>query len=126
MVAQRNTTFKLPDVEKLARTQFVEITAEHWTAICRNVVKVEDKYIINERLLDDALEDFEFMVNAGSSDEDFSPDEDVDDRSPVRHVVDVEISVISIILGWHRYFTTVTIQINLFIRFNVTFDFAIK
>ncbi|KAJ3641890.1 hypothetical protein Zmor_028360 [Zophobas morio] len=84
--------YYLPDVEKLARTQFVEITAEHWTAICRNVVKVEDKYIINERLLDDALEDFEFMVNAGSSDEDFSPDEDVDDRSPVRHVVDVEIT----------------------------------
>ncbi|KAJ3655184.1 hypothetical protein Zmor_014321 [Zophobas morio] len=81
-VAQRNTTFKLPDVEKLARTRFAELTADDWATVCRNFVKVEDEYIIKERLLDDALEEFEFMVNTGSSDEDFSSDDDADDQQP--------------------------------------------
>ncbi|XP_063924723.1 uncharacterized protein LOC135138677 [Zophobas morio] len=78
-VAGQNTTFKLKDVETLARKRFAEITPDNWAAICSHVAKTEDDYIIRERMLDEALEEFEFMVNTGSSDESFGETSDEED-----------------------------------------------
>jgi hypothetical protein len=58
-VAERNITFKLKDVECLVRKRFSEIT------------KTEDEYILREAMLDEALEQFDFIVNTSSSDESF-------------------------------------------------------
>jgi hypothetical protein len=70
-VAERNITFKLKDVECLVRKRFSEITINNWAAICRHVAKTEDEYILREAMLDEALEQFDFIVNTSSSDESF-------------------------------------------------------
>jgi transposase len=70
-VAVHNTTFKLKDVEQLARRRFSEITADNWAGICRYVAKLEDDHITRAIMLrvDEALEECEFVVNTSSSDE---------------------------------------------------------
>jgi hypothetical protein len=70
-VAERNITFKLKEVECLVRKRFSEITINNWAAICRHVAKTEDEYILREAMLDEALEQFDFIVNTSSSDESF-------------------------------------------------------
>lgn len=67
-VAARNVTFKLKDVEVLAREKFAAITIDEWQAICAHVQKTETAFIEKEHLLDAADDSLQFTVNTGSSD----------------------------------------------------------
>lgn len=69
-VATNNTTFKLNDVEMLARRRFEDISTEVWANICRKVKETEKNFIQKEYNIDEATESFSFTVNTGSSDED--------------------------------------------------------
>ncbi|EEZ98892.1 hypothetical protein TcasGA2_TC004507 [Tribolium castaneum] len=61
------------------------IGAEEWAAICQHVTKVEDEYIVREPMLDHYLEEFEFVVNTGSSDEEvFDVSSSEDDKDPYK------------------------------------------
>jgi hypothetical protein len=51
--------------------RFSEMTADNWAGICRHVANVEDDYITRKIMPDEALEEFEFVVNIASSDEIF-------------------------------------------------------
>ncbi|KAJ8936084.1 hypothetical protein NQ314_012493 [Rhamnusium bicolor] len=64
-VAARNITFKLNDVEGLAREEFSKITVDDWSNLCNHVNKYE-----NEHILDNFTDSLVFSVNTGSSDED--------------------------------------------------------
>lgn len=83
-VAARNVTFKLNDVEALAREKFSSITCEEWTCVCNHVDKVVEDYLQKEHLLDDITDKLEFIVNTGESDtdEEFYADDDEDEDEP--------------------------------------------
>lgn len=68
-VGARNTTFKLQDVEQLARQKFAEVGLEEWQAVCNKTVKTEEQFIEKEHLLDAADDTLHFTVNTGSSDD---------------------------------------------------------
>lgn len=77
-VAVNNTTFKLADVETLTRQKFAEIGEEVWSNICRHVKTFEEELIQKERIFDETIDRLEFVVNTGSSSEDFDSSEDED------------------------------------------------
>lgn len=79
-VAARNVTFRIADVEALARTKFASITCEEWTSVCNHVDKIVQDYLEKEHLLDDITDEFVFVANTGESDtdEDFYDDTDED------------------------------------------------
>ncbi|KAJ8930819.1 hypothetical protein NQ314_016351 [Rhamnusium bicolor] len=83
-VAARNITFKLNDVEGLAREEFSKITVDDWSNLCNHVNKYENELIEKQHILDNFTESLVFSVNTGSSDEDdfgsvFSDSNDSDD-----------------------------------------------
>ncbi|KAI4459580.1 hypothetical protein MML48_6g00011920 [Holotrichia oblita] len=82
-VAARNVTFKLADVEALARKKFACITCEEWASVCNHVDKVVADYLEKEHLLDNITEELEFVVNTGESDtdEDLYDDDDSEDHA---------------------------------------------
>ncbi|KAK9720341.1 hypothetical protein QE152_g22120 [Popillia japonica] len=65
-----NITFKLADVETLAKEKFAAISVEEWASVCNHVDKIVEKYMQNEHLIDDIMDSFEFTVNTGESDDD--------------------------------------------------------
>lgn len=68
-VASRNTTFKLPDVEQLARQKFAEVTVEEWANICKHAKKHEEELIQRDHVFDETFDSMQFTVNTGSSEE---------------------------------------------------------
>lgn len=81
-VATHNTTFKLADVEQLARQKFDDITNIEWENICRHVNKTETEYIEKQHLLDDVME-VSFIVNTESDDDEESETFDASDVEDV-------------------------------------------
>lgn len=79
-VATHNVTYKLEDVEKLARRKFAEVSITEWANICSHVRKLEQEYINKENIFD-TIEDFRFQVNTGESDD--SSDDSDDDLSGI-------------------------------------------
>ncbi len=80
-VAAKNTTFKLDDVEKLARQRFTELGPEMWKRQTERVKKTEltlwQKEIAMDAITDKS--DLVFTVNTGSSDESESDLSGIDD-----------------------------------------------
>lgn len=77
-VAARNTDFTMAAVERLTRQRFEELPVEEWINICAHVKKYEDSQIEREHLLDSAMDHLRFTVNTGSSDENWSDEEESD------------------------------------------------
>jgi transposase len=63
-VAARNTTFKMADVQKLTEQRFTEITPDTWASVCRHVDKVVEDYMKKEHIIDNTMEDIEFVANS--------------------------------------------------------------
>jgi hypothetical protein len=63
-VAARNTTFKMVDVQKLTEQSFTEITPDTWASVCRHVDKVVEDYMKKEHIIDNTMEDIEFVANS--------------------------------------------------------------
>lgn len=80
-VAAHNTTFRMCDVEKLAREKFKDITVQEWKNICHHVKKIENEMMEKEGLIDDITENFSFTINTGSSEEGWSDNEGEATRS---------------------------------------------
>jgi hypothetical protein len=78
-VAARNTTFKIADVEDLARQKFDSITSEMWSSVCEHVDKFVDEYLVKEHIMDHLQDEMEFMVNTGDSDKESSICSESDD-----------------------------------------------
>ena len=70
-VAANNVTFKLPDVQKLAKGAFKTITAVRWRSVCEHVKKIEADYWTRDNLCDSEMQ--KFVVNL---EEDSSREED--------------------------------------------------
>jgi transposase len=73
-VATNNVTFKLNDVEALARRNFAELAPEVWVNTCNSVKKIEEAFIQKQHMLEEALDTLCFSVNTGSSDEEYDSD----------------------------------------------------
>lgn len=58
-IATHNVTFRLQDVEELARKKFAEIPPETFTT-CRSVIKIEKEFLEKEHCVDAALENLQF------------------------------------------------------------------
>jgi hypothetical protein len=69
-VAARNTTFKIADVE--GKTKIDSITSETWSQVCGHVDKIVDEYMVQEHIMDHLLDEMEFMVNTGDSNDESS------------------------------------------------------
>jgi transposase len=78
-VAARNTTFKMADVEDLARQKFDSVTSETWFSVCEHVDKFVDEYMVKEHIIDHLQDEMEFMVNTGDSDDESSICSESDD-----------------------------------------------
>jgi hypothetical protein len=70
-VATNNVTFKLNDVEALARRKFAELAPEVRVNTCNSVKKIEEAFIQKQHMLEEALDTLCFSVNTGSSDEEY-------------------------------------------------------
>ena len=78
-VATRNVTFKLDNVEKLAREEFNNVTAEEWSATCRHVEDVEKEYIRKEKIMDEFTDEFIINLKDDSEDDDLCFTDSSDD-----------------------------------------------
>lgn len=79
-VAARNVTFKMTDVENLAREKFAAISADEWASICKHVDNIVEDYMQKEHLIDDIMDNFEFIVNTGESEDEDTYDEESSDE----------------------------------------------
>lgn len=70
-IASNNVTFKLGDVEKLAREKFATIGAEEWAKVCGHVIKIEEGYIQKEHIMDEFCDEFIINVDDDSSNDEF-------------------------------------------------------
>lgn len=85
-VAQRNVTFKLSDVEKLARQKFAAIQPEDWVSVCRHAQNIEEEYMAKEHIFDKTHDNsLEFRVNTGSSDEEYENSYESDKMSGIEY-----------------------------------------
>ena len=66
-VADRNTSFRLCDVEKLAREKFAAMGVADWVPICQRVIRVEETMMNQEHSLDANCDELRFSVNTGYS-----------------------------------------------------------
>jgi len=67
-IAAKNVTFKLRDVQQLAKQNFAAVTMEEWAAVCRHVKAVEEEYMSREHVMDSAME--RIIINADDGDDD--------------------------------------------------------
>jgi hypothetical protein len=72
-VADRNVTFRMEDVIKLADEKFASISKDDWKLRCNHVTAIEAQYMTNEALLNEGQE---IVVHVGndSSESDSSSD----------------------------------------------------
>lgn len=75
-VGTRNVTFKLADVENLAREKFASVNVEEWASVCSHVDKVVNNYLQTEHLLDDVTDNLIFTVNTEETDNEEDSDND--------------------------------------------------
>lgn len=66
-VASKNTTFKLQDVERLARTKFSEDFSETAKKIFNRVVKIENEFLEQEHFMDVHVEEIIINLQVDSS-----------------------------------------------------------
>ena len=72
-VGQRNTTFKINEVERLCRQRFEEIGREKWENVCSHVDKIEQHYFEKDGLVENRIEQILIQDDGvDSSDSDFS------------------------------------------------------
>lgn len=92
-VATKNLSYKLNDVIQLACEKFAMITPDEWANVCLHVDKIVAEYMEKEHLLDEATEEWEFVVNTGDSDSDVEysdveEDENEADISGISYISD--------------------------------------
>jgi len=84
-VANRNKTFKIKDVLKLADEAMAEVTADEWKECIKHVIKLEQLFMDKEKLTDDFFEQvappFQIVINlnddsSSSSEDSLSTDEE--------------------------------------------------
>ena len=61
-IAAKNVTFKLLDVQQLAKQNFAAVTTEEWAVVCRHVKAVEEEYMSREHEMDSVME--RILINA--------------------------------------------------------------
>ena len=84
-VARQNKDFKLKDVERLTPLGFQHTTTDMWRNFCRHVIDIENKYIEQDRIVKDTIEEMRIEIGEEADDDDESDDEgdelmDDDDR----------------------------------------------
>jgi hypothetical protein len=67
-VAMKNVTFQFLDVRKLGEEKFSSITEQEWLPVCKHVQEVEEKYIQNERFVDNIVEELVIILQSSESD----------------------------------------------------------
>ena len=77
-VAQKNVTFKLEDVRKLAEAEFEHLKIEEWQNRCKKVIKIEKDYLENETFIDNFNEVNDLIINLNDSDSDNSDSDNSD------------------------------------------------
>ena len=77
-VGERNVTFKLDDVRRLAEEKFSSITKEEWLSVCNRIKQVEANYIEREHVIDSVVENF--VINIGQSDSDQTSDSEEEEE----------------------------------------------
>ncbi|XP_072401180.1 uncharacterized protein [Diabrotica undecimpunctata] len=82
-IRQKNVTFKLTDVQKLAEEEFTNIDANEWRKRCYHVIKKEDEYMDSEIVADNATQIAPIIINldSDSSSTEFSSSEDEDEEN---------------------------------------------
>jgi hypothetical protein len=65
-IADRNVTFKMEDVIKLADEKLASISKDDWKLICNHVIAMEAQYITNEALLNGGQEIVVYMWSDSS------------------------------------------------------------
>lgn len=71
-VASNNVTFKIADVEVLARQKFQNITVEDWIKKCEHTKNYEKTFLGNQEHLENSIESFVVSLGTESSDEESS------------------------------------------------------
>nr|CAH7716795.1 unnamed protein product [Callosobruchus chinensis] len=78
-VAQRNVTFDLEDIKKLADEEFAKITPEKRQKRCNHVIDIKSKYLEKERVIDNNSEEFIITLTDTDSDSDLDFSESSED-----------------------------------------------
>jgi len=67
-IAAKNVTFKLQDVQQMAKQNFAAVAMEEWAAVCRHDEAVEEEYMSREHEMDSVME--RITINADDDDDD--------------------------------------------------------
>jgi len=78
-IAAENVTFKLRDIQQLAEQNFVTVTMEEWTAVCRHVKVVEEEYMSSEHEMDNIME--RIIINTNDDDDDNDDNDDMSEST---------------------------------------------
>lgn len=70
-VAKKNVAMNLTSIRILVQEKIDMIGTHEWTAVCNHAIKCEEKYRLDEGLLDENI-DNRFVINIGCSDSDTS------------------------------------------------------
>ena len=73
-VAKQNKDFKLKDVERLTPLGFEHTTTDMWWNFCRHVIDIENKYIEQDGIVEDTVD--EMRIEIGQDDDDDGSDDD--------------------------------------------------
>ena len=80
-VAKNNKEFNLREIERLTPQGFTHTTTDMWRNFCRHVVDVENKYISQDGIVEDTMEEMRIEIGDDDSDSDDSDgDELMDDN----------------------------------------------
>ena len=87
-VAKQNKDFNLKEIERLTPEGFTHTTTDMWRNFCRHVVDVENKYIEQDGIVEDTVE--EMRIEIGEEDDsDDDSDELMDDDD--RQIIDTAL-----------------------------------
>ena len=62
--------YRLEDMERLTPEVFAHTTTDMWRNFCRRVVKVENDYIVKDRVVEDIVEEMMVTIIIPDSDDD--------------------------------------------------------
>ena len=75
-IARHNTRYTLQEVQRLTPEGFKHTTADMWRNFYRNVVKVEEDYMVKDGIVEETVEEMTLTITPDSDDEDLIDEDD--------------------------------------------------
>ena len=89
-VAKQNKDFNLKEIERLTPEGFTHTTTDMWRSFCRHVVDVENKYIEQDGIVEDTVEEMRIEIGEEDNSDDVSDSDELMDDDD-RQIIDTAL-----------------------------------